>query len=237
MNEMKAHPLKSLKLLQVKKSNIPGKKGVAASKAKAKAKVVPDAPQILPLCELPDELTKGMSSKLFSVNDSFGAALDSKIEGWIVKTTSGNTTKGAEYEKRLSKYSTHDFMVSMPWREAGQEATQVAEALISMKAEIKTWKVPLNVADLRVRFDGLCKQYDEAMSGLDDFLSSADRLEASDTKLEKKDKDLVNSVVNKFYAQLTRDEVPKAIAKVGGDLNCFRLLWRLKVFLVVCYFV
>ena len=59
-------------------SQIIGSKAVG--KARAKSKVAAPQPDVVLSSELPDKLDETESSKLFRIKDSFGAALDSKIE-------------------------------------------------------------------------------------------------------------------------------------------------------------
>ena len=145
---------------------------------------------------------------------SFGAALDSKISSWLVKTTDGDSDRGQQYMTRLSSFKDHDFMQNMPWEEAGRAAIAAAQKLVDMKSEIKHWKVPLNVAELKSRFDAISADFDKELAGLEDYLLSTDRLEAQIKNKSKLDKDLFDDVKNKFYSQLLRDGVSKGVGKI-----------------------
>jgi hypothetical protein len=168
------------------------------------------------LLDLPDNLDGHMSSHLFTVKESFAAALDSKLDNWTVRTTNGDTDKGQEFMKRLEEWKDHDFMVNMPWREAGNAAIAAASVLSAMKLSIKQWKVPMDVAAKRNEFDAAAKEFDAAVLGLEDYCVSADRLEAQEKSAAQMAKDLKSGIVNRYYGQLLRERIPKAIAKVGS---------------------
>ena len=193
----------------------PKKEAQAAPKPKRKKT---PAVEIVPLDDLEDRCVK--SRLLFRVQESFAAALEDKIDKWVVKTTDGDTTKGAQYVDRMKDWASHEFMLNMPWEEAGATATAAATALIEMRDGIKNWKIELDVTAKRELFAQLSKSFDEAMDALEDFHNTADRLEIKQKTQEQLAKDVRTSVQQKYYNQLVRDRVPKGFGKVLAPLVC-----------------
>ena len=113
----------------------------------------------------------------------------------------------------MQPWKNHEEIKCLEWEKAVAKAKQSAADLTAFHESRLSWKLPINIVEMRAQFELLCEEFDNSLQVMQGYSNAIDRLERRRKQDEKKGTGHINKLKQKVYNALVREQVPKSISK------------------------
>ena len=171
--------------------------------------------KVVPLAELPPTASKPL--QLFDVKSSFRVALDSLMLQYTVERPDKTTDVAEAFREKATVFKQHPFMQQIPWEQSIEQVKTFGAEVQMMITELNDWTLPVDVSDKRKKFDRLKETFTEALSVLQEYEETIDKLSSRERSAEEAKKAKLKHIIHRLYQMCVRHLLPRGIAKVSDE--------------------
>ena len=171
--------------------------------------------KVVPLVELPPTASKPL--QLFDVKSSFRAALYALMLQYTVERPDKTTDVAEAFREKATVFKQHPFMQQIPWEQSIEQVKTFGAEVQMMITELNDWTLPVDVSDKRKKFDRLKETFTDALSVLQEYEETIDKLSSRERSAEEAKKAKLKHIIHRLYQMCVRHLLPRGIAKVSDE--------------------
>ena len=214
-SEASARPKKKARKEAAVGSRVKTPGGMAKKFAKAALDDTIRDGKVVPLAELPPTASKPL--QLFDVKSSFRVALDSLLLQYTVERPDKTTDVAEAFREKATVFKQHPFMQQIPWEQSIEQVKTFGAEVQMMITELNDWTLPVDVSDKRKKFDRLKETFTDALSVLQEYDETIDKLSTRERSAEEAKKAKLKHIIHRLYQMCVRHLLPRGIAKVSDE--------------------